>query len=201
MEDLPECLAYTVWRDYNDGNLWAAFLELLIDTPIRLSSTKRAPVVSRLIPPEAEEQLERRRVYRRLKYGTRTENYQTRSRNGTGMSTTTAPSHPSSASSDISAQTNNNTSRRVTRSMVRQNTNLTMNSTSSTILMTTNGTNSSTDTNRATHARNVEGSNQADTFSTHRERTAERRAELDEQDEFVNGFWESCQISKTVARI
>ena len=45
-----------------------------------ICDTQRPPVASRQIPPEFEEQLQRRKEYCLCKYGTRSEPYQTRAR-------------------------------------------------------------------------------------------------------------------------
>ena len=80
VEDLPEALNWTVWRDYHHGSLWESFLEVIAETPVRFDDAKRPPKKDRIIPEEFVEQLERRRAYRRLRYGDRTEPYRTRAR-------------------------------------------------------------------------------------------------------------------------
>lgn len=101
----------TVWKDYNHGSLWDSLLEVLVDTPVRYADAKRPMKKDRLIPPEFEEQLERRREYRRIKYGEgrRTEPVATRSRVAAGTSALGSNVQSNSSTSSASDQTNSST--------------------------------------------------------------------------------------------
>jgi len=88
IDDLQACIDVQIWKSFNAGNLWEAFIEILSNSHVKHNDVKRPKKVDRVLPPAFQEQIDNRIARRqaRANNGERISPVATRARvaNGTG---------------------------------------------------------------------------------------------------------------------